>query len=204
LEELLLAFHHDRSVRSEADRYLKTAQRYLEWETDSTGIFGVGYKVKLLIPKGTLFGYYSGALTTASPHSNHCLAAGEFGGASVQILIDACTARNSTGDAGRLGLIQMLNHSCTPNCAIIPITLGPGLELFVARALVDIPVGTEPTSITTHVPRRQIRPTRDAFGAGRRPPAECPRAKCESSAFVQGKREDAPTNCGEMNAPLHR
>jgi hypothetical protein len=44
-------------------------------------------------------------------------------------------ARNTAGDAGRLGLVQMLNHSCDSSCTIIPITLGPGLELFVAEAL---------------------------------------------------------------------
>jgi hypothetical protein len=73
LGELLSAFHRDRSVQSELYMYLKTAHRHLDWETDSTGIFGIPtryFGIPKLIPKGTRFGYYSGALTIASPHAN--------------------------------------------------------------------------------------------------------------------------------------
>ena len=42
---------------------------------------------------------------------------------------------------GRLGLIQVSPHSCTPNCKEAIIETIHGLELHVIEALVDKPVG---------------------------------------------------------------
>ncbi len=52
--------------------------------------------------------------------------------------IDGCTRRNAVGDAGTLGLLQMVNHSCTPNCRVVPAQTFSGIELLILEALVDI------------------------------------------------------------------
>ena len=145
LRDMLHSFHRDPSVQLAADQYLRAAHKHLEWVTDTTGVYGVRYRVKRLIPKGTLFGFYSGSITRSALCSNHRLGVGHFGGISCSVYLDGCTIRDATGDAGLLGLVQMVDHSCSPNCEVEPIQTGPGLELFVLRALDDIPVGAEPT-----------------------------------------------------------
>ena len=145
LSAMLQTFHCDPSVQLEADQYRRTAHKHLEWVTDKTGVYGVRYRVQQVIPKGTLFGYYSGSITRGALCSNHRLVVGHFGGISSSVFLDGCSARNFTGDAGLLGLVQMVNHSCSPNCEVVPVQTGPGLELFVLSALDDISVGAEPT-----------------------------------------------------------
>ena len=60
------------------------------------------------------------------------------------LILNGCPERNATQDAGQLGRLQMVNHSCAPNCKIESIPTVPGLELYVLEALDDIPVDDEP------------------------------------------------------------
>ena len=53
--------------------------------------------------------------------------------------------RNTTSDAGHLGLMQMFPHSCASNCKVAIIKSNPGLELYLIESLVDIPVHGYPT-----------------------------------------------------------
>ena len=53
--------------------------------------------------------------------------------------------KNAVGDAGTLGLLQMVNHSCNPNCRLRPVDTYSGLVLFTLEALRDIPEGEEIT-----------------------------------------------------------
>jgi hypothetical protein len=59
--------------------------------------------------------------------------------------LDGCTTKNAVGDAGTLGLLQMVNHSCNPNCRLRPVDTCSGLVLFTLEALRDIPEGEEIT-----------------------------------------------------------
>ena len=61
-----------------------------------------------------------------------------IGGFPYPVEIDGCTTKNAVGDAGTLGLLQMVNHSCTPNCRLVPVQTHSGIELLILEALRDI------------------------------------------------------------------
>ena len=44
-----------------------------------------------------------------------------------------CTTKNAVGDARILGLLQMFNHSCHPNCKLVPVPINSGIELLVTN-----------------------------------------------------------------------
>ena len=68
-----------------------------------------------------------------------------IGGFPYLLEIDWCTTTNSVGDAGTLGLLQMVNHSCTPNCRNIPVQTHSDIEVLVLGALRDIAYDEEIT-----------------------------------------------------------
>ncbi len=49
------------------------------------------------------------------------------------------------GDAGTLRLLQMVNHSCNPNCRIVPIDTRSGLIHLILETLTDIGYNEEIT-----------------------------------------------------------
>ena len=51
--------------------------------------------------------------------------------------------KNAVGET--LGLLQMVNHSCDPNCRVLPVQTRSGLDLLTLQALRDIPEGVEIT-----------------------------------------------------------
>ena len=145
-DQMLYEFHVDDAVQDEVDNVLQSAQHYLTWKI--SGGHGRGYTAARHIPKLTRFCYYSGALTipASAAGSNHCITMGtDIAGFHYLVVIDGCTTKNAVRDTGTLGLLQMVNHSCTPNCRIVPIQTNSGIELLILEALHDIPVGDEIT-----------------------------------------------------------
>ncbi len=119
-DQLLYDFHIDENLQDEVDDVLRSAQHYLNLRTP--GAHGQSYVAARNIPKLTRFCYYSGVLATPAPAavSNHRITMGEgTAGFRYPVEIDGCTTKNAVGDAGTLGLLQMVNHSCNPNCKIV-------------------------------------------------------------------------------------
>jgi hypothetical protein len=137
-ERMLHAFHTDDTLQDKVDEVTRSAQYYLKWRVSEQGR---SYAAARHIPKLTTFCYYSGELTpqTTATASNHRISMGfAVGGFSYLVEIDGCTTRNAVGDVGTLGLLQMVNHSCTPNCRVVPVQTFSGIELLILEALVDI------------------------------------------------------------------
>jgi len=135
---ILHTFHTDDTLQDTVDEAVQSAQYYLKWRVSKQG---QSYAAARSIPRLTTFCFYSGELTaqTSAMTSNHCISMGLYvGGFSYLVVIDGCTTRNAVGDAGTLGLLQMVNHSCTPNCKVVPVQTRSGIELLVLEALRDI------------------------------------------------------------------
>jgi hypothetical protein len=61
-------------------------------------------------------------------------------------VFNGSTTKNAVCDAGTLGLLQLVTHSCNPkipNCRTVPIQTASDIELLVLEALREIPEGEE-------------------------------------------------------------
>jgi hypothetical protein len=142
-KQLLYNFHTDEVVQDEVDEVLRSAQHYLKWQTSRQG---QGYAAARPIPTRTRLCYYSGVLTRMALRSNHRITLGtNINGFRYFVEIDGCTTKNVVGDAGTLGLLQMVNHSCNPNCRIEPVDTRSGLILLILETLRDIGYNEEIT-----------------------------------------------------------
>ncbi len=118
----------------EVDDVLRSAQDSLKRSIISNG--GLHDR---LIPKRTHFCYYSGVLTRMALRSNHLITLGiNINGLSCFVEIDGCTTKNVVGDAGTLGLLQMVNHLCNLTCRIVLVDTRSGLILLILETLRDI------------------------------------------------------------------
>ena len=80
--------------------------------------------------------------------SNHSITLGEIiAGFPYPVEIDGpgCTTKNLVEDAGTLGILQMIRHSCNPNCKVVPVHKNSGIELLALEALRDIAKDEEVT-----------------------------------------------------------
>jgi hypothetical protein len=135
--------------------------------------------------------------------SNHCVTLGtDVNGVRYLVVIDGCPLKNAVGDAGTLGLIQMVNRSCNPNCKLETIQTHAGLELFVLESTRDIGVEEEITidydaaASLTSKQQRSGNGDPKRFFEGRRVTAEL------CAVVLETFKERAPTSSGEMNKVL--
>lgn len=120
---------------------MSAAQEYLQWRVSE---YGRGYTAARHIPKGTTFCVYDGTIALTTRRSNHRVSLGPIASFGYSVELDGSETVQGSADSS-LGLLQLANHSCNPNCRIDPIDTPSGIPLLILRAMRDIPPGEEIT-----------------------------------------------------------
>ena len=143
---MLACFHRDGRVRSLVAEATGNAENYL-LKVQKKGL-GWGYAATKDIPAGQLLGYYSGVLVRARQKhtSQYVMELGRnVGGFPYRIDIDGDPALNAPGALERPGQLQLVNHSCSPNCAVTLEDTESGVGMMLLRSRFVIPMGSDIT-----------------------------------------------------------
>jgi len=136
VDDLVDRFHSDRKVQELCCMIRQTAAELLE--EDTTENIGRGYIARRDIPVGALIALYTGNLEKVAPAvSRHIVRIGltELGFA---LVVDGTLP---PGKSLPLGSLQLVNHSCSPNCITESIETESTLELVVLRSTRVIKAG---------------------------------------------------------------
>ena len=140
LEAMVAKLHADPSIRALCQQILATANEYLRAQL----LPGQGrvFFARKSIPRGKTICYYTGMLVQESPQgtSNHSIELTNMSG--LRIVIDGTPPHETQP---KLGSMQMVNHSCRPNCEAEHRDSEDGLGLWLLHTAREIPEGEQIT-----------------------------------------------------------
>jgi len=111
IDDLLLRFHEESGIQNLCREIRQTAAMLLE-EFEHPE-FGLGYRAKELIRDDTALCFYTGRLERNPSHtSRHVITIG-VSEMEYNMSVDGTPV---TGEPLPLGSLQLVNHSCNPNC----------------------------------------------------------------------------------------
>ena len=138
IDGLIRRFHEEHDIQRRCSNIRRTAERYLE-EVEHPR-FGLGYRAKEVIPTDVELAFYTGRLEKSSPAESHRRHVLSIGASEMQydLLVDGTPLE---GESLPLGSLQIVNHSCTPNCTTKSIESACTLELTILQSSREIRKG---------------------------------------------------------------
>ena len=135
-DDMIDRFHSDRKVQELCCMIRQTAAKFLVEHNSVT--YGRGYRARQNIPEKTALAFYTGTLEKVAPASScHVISIGltELG---LNLVVDGTPPPDASLP---LGSLQLVNHSCNPNCETEYIETESTLELVVLRSIRHIEAG---------------------------------------------------------------
>ena len=130
VDDMISRFHGEHKIQSLCSRIRETAEKHLE-EFEHPRV-GLGYRAKEAIAEGVALSFYTGRLEKfPSATSRHVIALGKSE-MRYNLMADGTPP---AGEPNPLGSMQLVNHSCDPNCATVPVESECSLELVASDPL---------------------------------------------------------------------